>query len=114
MTSGGRRADQETPSELPTAVAQVLGPEGSVAGAGFLVAEDVLVTCAHVVLAAGSGPGDRVLLAFPRLAGADGQEGEVLPERWRAPEDEDVAFVRLRSTPAGPRVLPFRGGLPRP
>ncbi|MEW2417855.1 trypsin-like peptidase domain-containing protein [Streptomyces sp. NPDC046866] len=72
-----------------------------------MVAEDVLVTCAHVVLAAGSGPGDRVPLAFPRVTGADGLEGEVLPEQWRAPEDEDVAFVRLLGTPAGIRVLPL-------
>lgn len=43
-------------TELPPAVAQLLGPDGRVAGAGFLVAEDVLVTCAHVVLAAGVGP----------------------------------------------------------
>ncbi|MEV6683968.1 serine protease [Streptomyces sp. NPDC051130] len=41
------------------------------------------------------------------MAGADGLEGEVLPERWRAPEDEDVAFVRLLGAPAGPRVLPL-------
>ncbi|MFJ8212086.1 trypsin-like peptidase domain-containing protein [Streptomyces sp. NPDC096033] len=88
-------------------MAQILGPEGSVSGAGFLVAEDILVTCAHVIVAAGSGPGDRVPLAFPRVAGADSLEGEVLTEQWRAPEDEDVAFVRLLGTPAGPRVLPL-------
>ncbi|MFJ9855423.1 trypsin-like peptidase domain-containing protein [Streptomyces sp. NPDC101150] len=93
------------PSDLPTAVAQLLGPDGSVAGAGFLVVEDVLVTCAHVVRAAGSGPGERVLLAFPRVAGTDRLEGRV--EAWRAPEDEDVAFVRLRETPLGTRVLPL-------
>ncbi|MFD7629083.1 trypsin-like peptidase domain-containing protein [Streptomyces sp. NPDC059851] len=107
MASAGRRADQGTPSQLPTAVAQILGPDGSAAGAGFLVTEDLLVTCAHVVLAAGSEPGGRVLLAFPRAAGSDGLEGEVLPERWRAPDDEDVAFVRLSGTPVGPAVLPL-------
>ncbi|MFD5422242.1 trypsin-like peptidase domain-containing protein [Streptomyces sp. NPDC127069] len=88
-------------------MAQILGPDGSVTGAAFLVAEDILVTCAHVIVAAGSGPGDRVPLAFPRVAGADSLEGEVLPEQWRAPEDEDVAFVRLLGTPTGIRVLPL-------
>ncbi|MFI6007220.1 trypsin-like peptidase domain-containing protein [Streptomyces sp. NPDC051243] len=107
MASAGPRTEPKTPSELPTAVAQILGPDGRVAGAGFLVAEDVLVTCAHVVVAAGSGPGHRVLLSFPRVAGADGLEGEVLSGRWRAPEDEDVAFVRLHRTPAGSWVLPL-------
>lgn len=46
-------------SDLPAAVAKVLGPDGRAAGAGFLVAEGVLVTCAHVVQAAGAGPGSR-------------------------------------------------------
>ncbi|MFJ4557781.1 trypsin-like peptidase domain-containing protein [Streptomyces massasporeus] len=93
------------PSDLPSAVAQILGPDGSVAGAGFLVAESVLVTCAHVVRAAGSGRGERVLLAFPRVSGGTELEGRV--EEWTAPEDEDVAFVRLRETPRGTRVLPL-------
>ncbi|WP_406330194.1 eIF2A-related protein [Streptomyces sp. NBC_00203] len=101
-------------TELPPAVAQLLGPDGRVAGAGFLVAEDVLVTCAHVVRAAGGGPGERVGLAFPhadradRADGVEGVEGQVLGgDLWRAPEDEDVAFIRLSGTPAGMRVLPL-------
>ncbi|KOU65110.1 WD40 repeat protein [Streptomyces sp. IGB124] len=107
VASAGRGAAGGMPSDLPLAVAQILGPDGSVAGAGFLVAEDVLITCAHVVRAAGSGPGEGVLLAFPHVAGADHLEGQVLPGPWRAPEDEDVAFVRLRGTPSGARVLPL-------
>ncbi|MFJ2730488.1 trypsin-like peptidase domain-containing protein [Streptomyces collinus] len=91
------------PAHLPAAVAQVLGADGSVAGASFLVAEDVLVTCAHVVRAAGSGPGERVLLSFSCMPGADALEGRI--EGWRAPEDEDVAFVRLRRRPPGAQVL---------
>ncbi|MFF8639045.1 hypothetical protein ACF052_33205 [Streptomyces pilosus] len=38
-------------------MAQVLGPDGAVVGAGFLVAEALVVTCAHIVTAAGAGPG---------------------------------------------------------
>ncbi|MGW5779826.1 nSTAND1 domain-containing NTPase [Streptomyces sp. NPDC003863] len=95
------------PSDLPAAVAQLLAPDGSVAGAGFLIAEDTLVTCAHVVRAAGSGPGERVRVAFPRMTGAQELVGEVLSDPWRAPEDEDVAFVRLSEAPMGPRVLPL-------
>lgn len=103
MTGTGKGAEDATPSDLPTAVAQILGPDGYVAGAGFLLAEDVLVTCAHVVRAAGSGAGELVRVAFPHVAGADGLEGRV--EEWRAPEEEDVAFIRLRETPPGTRVL---------
>lgn len=94
-------------SDLPTAVAQILAPDGQVAGTGFLVAEEVLVTCAHVVEAAGGGPGSTVLLSFPHVVGADRLTGTVPEELWRPAEHEDVAFVRLSGTPAGARVLPL-------
>ncbi|MFC7257530.1 eIF2A-related protein [Streptomyces lutosisoli] len=94
-------------SDLLAAVAQILGPDGRVAGAGFLVDEGVLLTCAHVVQAAGSGPGERVRLSFPHVEGANGAAGHVLDELWRAPDDEDVAFIRLSSTSAGMRTLPL-------
>ncbi|MGG7574928.1 trypsin-like peptidase domain-containing protein [Streptomyces sirii] len=93
-----------TPGLLP-AVAQVLGPDAQVAGVGFLVAESILVTCAHVVHAAGSGPGGTVQLVFPRVDGALRTEGLVLDEPWRAPEDEDVAIVRLSGSSAGLKAL---------
>ncbi|MGW2627843.1 nSTAND1 domain-containing NTPase [Streptomyces chattanoogensis] len=94
-------------SDLPPAVAKILGPDGTVAGAGFLVAEGILVTCAHVVQAAGGGPDERVRLTFPHVDGAYGAEGHVLDGLWRAPEDEDVAVVHLSSTSAGMRALPL-------
>ncbi|WP_328959542.1 trypsin-like peptidase domain-containing protein [Streptomyces virginiae] len=99
--------DGDETSGLPPAVAQILGPEGEVAGAGFLVAEGLLVTCAHVVRGAGSGPGESVRLAFPHAAGAPQVEGQVLEGPWRAPEGEDVAIVRLNDAPAGAAPLPL-------
>ncbi|MGX4690710.1 nSTAND1 domain-containing NTPase [Streptomyces sp. JNUCC 63] len=77
------------------AVAQILSVEGGVAGAGFLVSQDVVLTCAHVVRAAGAGPGERLRLIFPRAVGAPEAEGQVLVEPWRAPDDKDVAVIRL-------------------
>ncbi|MET9881404.1 trypsin-like peptidase domain-containing protein [Actinacidiphila glaucinigra] len=94
-------------SDLPAAVAKIFGSDGKVAGAGFLVAEGLLVTCAHVIQAAGGGPGARVRLAFPHVGDARHAEGHVLEAMWRAPEDEDVAVVRLSSTPAGARTVPL-------
>ncbi|MFB0627822.1 trypsin-like peptidase domain-containing protein [Streptomyces sp. AB3(2024)] len=90
-----------------SAVAQVLGPGGDVAGAGFLLAEDLLVTCAHVLRGAESGPGEQVWLAFPHLEGGPRIEGHVLEGPWRAPEDEDVAIVRLSRTSPGMEGLPM-------
>ncbi|MCX5345992.1 nSTAND1 domain-containing NTPase [Streptomyces atratus] len=80
-------------------MAQVLSAEGEVAGAAFLIAEDVVFTCAHVVRDAGYGPGDVVRLVFPQAQGAPQAEGEVLAEPWRDPEDVDIAVIRLRATP---------------
>ncbi|MBT2406324.1 MULTISPECIES: trypsin-like peptidase domain-containing protein [unclassified Streptomyces] len=88
-------------------MAQILGPQGGVAGAGFLLSEDLLITCAHVVRGAGSGPGERVLLTFPHVVGAPQVEGLVLDAPWRDPEDEDVALVRLSSTSPDAAVLPL-------
>ncbi|PKT73254.1 hypothetical protein CW362_09625 [Streptomyces populi] len=94
-------------SVLPAAVAQILGPDGVVAGAGFLVAESVVVTCAHVVEAAGAGPGETLLLAFPHAKGEGQVHGHVVSELWRAAQNEDVAFLRLTSVPSGAWPLPL-------
>jgi hypothetical protein len=94
------------------AVAQILGPGSAVAGAGFLVGDGVLVTCAHVVAAAGSGAGGRVVLAFPQVDGALRFSGVVLAEAWRAPDAGDVAVVRLddAALPAPPLALGAAAG----
>ncbi|MEV6735275.1 trypsin-like peptidase domain-containing protein [Streptomyces sp. NPDC051364] len=94
----GDHGDQESRSAgLLKAVAQILGPDGQVAGAAFLVAEGVLMTCAHVIRAARAGPGDSVRLAFPHVNGEPEAEGLVLGEVWHGPEDADVAVVRLNT-----------------
>src|SRR5262245_31498717 len=91
---------------LQAAVAQVLSAQGGVAGAGFLIAPDVVVTCAHVVADGGYGPGERVRLVFPHAAGAPRVDGLVLVGPWRAPDGDDVAVIRLDSAPAAVRPLP--------
>ncbi|MER6377917.1 trypsin-like peptidase domain-containing protein [Streptomyces mirabilis] len=93
--------------DLAAAVAQVLGPDGKVAGAGFLAAEGVLVTCAHVIQSAGGEAGSRVHVAFPHVEGAPRVEGVVPGDLWRDPKDEDVAVVRLSGMSAGVGVLPL-------
>ncbi|MFF5538755.1 trypsin-like peptidase domain-containing protein [Streptomyces cinerochromogenes] len=99
--------DSGTVPDLLAAVAQILGPDGEVVGAGFLVSDGVLVTCAHVVQAAGGGPGAKAQVAFPHVKGAHQVEGEVSDELWRAPEKGDVAVVRLSDMPVGTKALPL-------
>ncbi|MFG2914766.1 trypsin-like peptidase domain-containing protein [Kitasatospora sp. NPDC048298] len=80
---------------VPAAVAQVRDGAGLVVGAGFLVAEDLVVTCAHVLADGGYGPGAAVTLVFPRAPGAPTVTGRVLEAAWREPYEQDVALVRL-------------------
>ncbi|MET7621562.1 trypsin-like peptidase domain-containing protein [Streptomyces sp. NPDC005408] len=92
------------PSES-VSVFQILASDGGVAGAGFLSGEDTGFTCAHVVRAAGQSPGGRVEVLFPHLPDAPRVTADVVTEGWRAPDEEDVAVLRLDSVPAGTRGM---------
>ncbi|MBM2620566.1 trypsin-like peptidase domain-containing protein [Actinoplanes sp. LDG1-06] len=85
-------------------VARVTGSDGETTGAGFLVAKDLVLTCAHVAV---GGPGSKVRLVFPRAPGAPSVTGRVQAEGWSPPDAEDIAVVRLIETPAGLRPLPL-------
>lgn len=77
---------------LTASIVRVLGSKGDAAGTGFLVTDDGLIaTCAHVVQAAGAGPGDTVRLVFH----ATGDESEALmePAWWRDPDAEEGAIL---------------------
>ncbi|WP_380286398.1 trypsin-like peptidase domain-containing protein [Kitasatospora purpeofusca] len=80
---------------LPAAVVQVRDGAGLVVGAGFLVADGLVVTCAHVLEDGGYGPGSVVTLVFPHAPGVPEVTGRVLEEAWRDPHEQDVALVRL-------------------
>src|SRR5262249_34463480 len=77
------------------------------AGTAFLLSREhrLLATCAHVVEYAGSGPGDRVELAF--RASREPVWALVEPERWLPPEGEDVAILRALAEPPEAAALPL-------
>ncbi|SOD65683.1 WD40 repeat [Streptomyces zhaozhouensis] len=86
-------------SALPSAVVEILRPDGTVVGAGFHVGAGTVLTCAHVVTAAGSGPGRRVELRFAREPEGSSAAGVVDDRAWREPEGADIAAVRLAHVP---------------
>ncbi|MGW4085991.1 nSTAND1 domain-containing NTPase [Streptomyces sp. NPDC004822] len=90
--------------------ARVFAPDGEPAGAGFLVAEGLLCTCAHVVAEPdGSRPPGPVEVDFPLLAGAvPGPRVTAEVESWR-PED-DIALLRLTAAVDGAEPLPMADG----
>jgi hypothetical protein len=85
----------------------VFGPDGEVAGAGFLIGDGLVCTCAHVVQEHdGSRPDRPVTVDFPLLAGAEaGPPVTAEVESWR-PED-DIALLRLAAPVEGTEPLPF-------
>ncbi|GAA1312197.1 trypsin-like peptidase domain-containing protein [Saccharothrix xinjiangensis] len=83
---------------LNQAVVRVRGADSDVAGAGFLVASDLVVTCAHVV----GAPDALVRLEFPLVPGAPGGLARVV--RWQP--EFDVALVRLATPVPGSAPAP--------
>jgi hypothetical protein len=79
---------------LKTCIVQIRDVNGTVHGTGFIVDVDTAVTCAHVVEAAGAGPGASVTIAFS-LTG-DTCIAEVLAAAWRPVNGDDIAILRLQ------------------
>lgn len=88
-------------ASITHSIARVRAAGDSTAGTGFLVAHDLVLTCAHVVRAAGGGPGARIDLEFPHLPGAPRTAARVQVEGWRTPDAEDIAVLRVEEPPAG-------------
>ncbi len=89
--------------DLKCCVIQIRDAEGFVYGTGFIMDPTTAVTCAHVIEAAGAGPGDSVTIAFA-LAG-DTCPAEVLPDGWCPADGDDIAILRLRDEPP-PGITP--------
>ncbi|MFD4314840.1 trypsin-like peptidase domain-containing protein [Streptomyces sp. NPDC058548] len=92
---------------LTSAVAQVRDRNGTVVGTAFLITEDLLISCAHVLADGAYGPGDKVELVFPRAPGAPSVWGRTLEDGWRDPREQDVALIRLDHVPTGTAPLPL-------
>jgi WD40 repeat protein len=100
---------------LEASQARVYAGDGRVIGAGFLVAGDVLCTCAHVVARAlglpGTGPEEppdrAVEVDFPLVTGCPRVRTTV--ESWRT-GGVDVALLRLDEPIGGTRPAPLVDG----
>ncbi|MGI5468736.1 trypsin-like peptidase domain-containing protein [Streptomyces sp. CA-132043] len=114
-------AGLRSPDEvLGAAVLRVRAPDGAIGGAGFLVAPELALTCAHVVSDALSLPRDgalpegvRLMVDLP-LGGGGSAEAEVA--HWlpgAADGSGDIAVLRLRSEipGAGPVRLADAGSV---
>ncbi|MET8538137.1 serine protease [Streptomyces sp. NPDC005065] len=90
---------------------RVCSTTGEVVGAGFLVAADVVCTCAHVVAqalgvpaTAEQAPGQPVDLDFPLLGGRPRARATVVSWRFGG---ANVALLRLDAAVEGARPVPL-------
>ncbi len=101
--------DNSMEFDLQSGIVRILKRGGKTAGTGFVVTkEGHIATCAHVVEAAGSGPGKEVELIFHSTR--ERAKANVEVEFWRDSKVEDVAILRLKerdSLPDGVDVLPL-------
>ncbi|MER6106509.1 trypsin-like peptidase domain-containing protein [Streptomyces sp. NPDC001832] len=119
MTGIQERDAEEAEPALVSAVVRVKGPDGAIGGAGFLIAPNLVLTCAHVVSdaldrlrEATVEAGTEVTVDVPLAGNADGVDGgdhgaEV--QRWipvRPDQTGDIAVLRLRNRIPGARPLP--------
>jgi len=85
---------------LEHSVIRVLDAHGTTTvGTGFVVADHLAVTCAHVVQAAGSACEQPICIEFHYNGKKD--TAQVLQEGWSPPANDDLAFLRLASLPEG-------------
>ncbi|MFI8831752.1 trypsin-like peptidase domain-containing protein [Streptomyces afghaniensis] len=84
-------------------IVRVVGGDGGTMGTGFIASAGLVVTCAHVVVKAGAGPGQHVRL----VRHSDGASwlGTVAEEWWGGEQNDDVAVLRVQEAPAEAALL---------
>jgi WD40 repeat protein len=85
-------------------VIRILNAEGSTVGAAFLAGDGLILTCAHVVRAAGSALGQKVSLCTPN---GTQLTATVESEICRNEEHDDITILRLAKPLVEIRPLPL-------
>ncbi len=87
------------PRPIEPSTLRILKPTGETVGTGFLVAPNLVVTCAHVIKMLPAGPGDRIDVCF--TGKKTSTTARVLSEYWRPDESTDLAILQVDEVPAG-------------
>jgi hypothetical protein len=109
VLAGGRglQVNTSVPSRLKDSLVGVLNQDGLIVGTGFIVDRSLVLTCEHVVTAAGSAPGKSVRLRL-ELNGSEVQAR--VDARYGSPRSkDDIAVLRLEhNAPQGAAPLELR------
>lgn len=82
---------------LDNCVISILNNKEEKIGTGFIVSNGFAVTCAHVISASLSQPGDTISIIFYKTE--EIYKARVLHTGWSQSEDDDIAFLRLIKIP---------------
>jgi len=81
------------PEDLPPGIIQILRNDGIVLGTGFLVSNNLISTCDHVIQNKNSDPGNKVKVRF--YLNGNVFNAIVMPELWHSPDKEDLSVIPL-------------------
>ncbi len=98
------------PEDLRSGIVRILNPSGKTVGTGFVVTDQLVATCAHVITLARSSPGGTVQLIY--LVNQQQATAQVEADYWRDADQEDVAILRL-TQPLPEEVNPLDLGTSR-
>jgi len=89
--------------DIKPAIVAILNTKHAIVGTGFIAADCLIVTCAHVLEAAQFAPGGHVRVRFA----VDDSErfAEVDPLHYSPRDAQDVASLRVSQMPKGVRTL---------
>ncbi|MEU9884149.1 trypsin-like peptidase domain-containing protein [Sphaerisporangium sp. NPDC051011] len=121
MAETGRTWSVSPDEDLAAAIVQIKGQHGALGGAGFLIAPDLVLTCAHVVSDALEKPRQEPVptgtpvtvelpLAPPPVSGGPRPAWPALVENWvpiRGERTGDIAVLRLPEPIPGTHPLPM-------
>ncbi|GAB4216476.1 MAG: hypothetical protein OHK0022_57650 [Roseiflexaceae bacterium] len=82
---------------LKRSIIIILKADGSIAGTGFVLNDNMAVTCAHVIVFAGVNIDSSVNIRFYAI---DTESSvKVMSQGWSGPAEDDIAFLQLLERP---------------
>ncbi|GEM_PF-5561815 len=91
--------------EIKNGIIGILNSDDKIVGTGFLLGENLAITCAHVIEQAGAEPGGKVYVQFN--VGGIKHVAHVDSASWSPREQFDFATLRFDNIPSGVEVLPI-------
>ena len=92
-TSFEQSQGNRTTASPESSVVGVCDANGRIVGTGFIASERLILTCAHVVEAAGSGSGKSTVVRFHH--NGEAREAHVSAEYWRPSNGDDIAVLQF-------------------